>query len=165
MPRHEVARVGEVPPGGRKRVTVGGRDIVLFNVGGEFFALADRCPHQGGRLSEGLLVGLVEAPEPGRYAWSRPGEIVRCPWHGWEFDLRTGRPAASRPGCAPAPTTWRGNRGPRPRRDIPGDGRGAPRRRGGTGRAARHCEPQAKQSRRAVTARPAWIATALRASR
>ncbi len=91
MPRHEVARVGEVPPGGRKRVTVGGRDIVLFNVGGEFFALADRCPHQGGRLSEGVLVGLVEAPEPGRYAWSRPGEIVRCPWHGWEFDLRTGQ--------------------------------------------------------------------------
>lgn len=91
MPRHEVARVAEVPPGARKRVTAGGRDIVLFNVGGDFFAVADRCPHQGGRLSEGKLVGLVEAPEPGRYAWSRPGEIVRCPWHGWEFDLRTGQ--------------------------------------------------------------------------
>ena len=91
MARHVVARVGEVPPGGRKRLTVAGRDIVLFNVAGEFFALADQCPHQGGRLSEGRLVGLVEAEEPGRYAWSRPGEIVRCPWHGWEFDLRTGQ--------------------------------------------------------------------------
>lgn len=91
MPRHEVARLADLPPGGRRSVTVAGRDIVLFNVNGEVFALADRCPHQGGRLSEGRLVGLVEAPEPGRYTWSRPGEIVRCPWHGWEFDLRTGK--------------------------------------------------------------------------
>lgn len=91
MPRHEVARVGEIGPGGRKRVRVDGRDIVLFNVAGEFFALADRCPHQGGRLSDGDLVGLVEAPCPGQYRWSRGGEIVRCPWHGWEFDLRTGQ--------------------------------------------------------------------------
>jgi nitrite reductase/ring-hydroxylating ferredoxin subunit len=97
MARHEAARLAELPPGERKRVTVAGRDIVLFNVGGEVFALADRCPHQGGRLSEGRLIGLVEAAEPGRYAWSRPGEIVRCPWHGWEFDLRTG---ATR--CEPA---------------------------------------------------------------
>jgi len=91
VPRHVVATLRELPPGGRKRVAVDGRDIVLFNVGGEVFALADRCPHQGGRLSEGRLVGLVEAAEPGRYTWSRGGEIVRCPWHGWEFDLRTGR--------------------------------------------------------------------------
>jgi nitrite reductase/ring-hydroxylating ferredoxin subunit len=91
VPRHVVATLREVPPGERKRVAVAGRDIVLFNVGGEVFALADRCPHQGGRLSEGRLVGLVEAAEPGRYAWSRPGEIIRCPWHGWEFDLRTGQ--------------------------------------------------------------------------
>src|ERR1700761_4744048 len=90
MPRHVVATLRELPPGSRKCVTVAGRAIVLFNVGGDVFALADRCPHQGGRLSEGRLVGLVEAAEPGRYAWSRPGEIVRCPWHGWEFDLRTG---------------------------------------------------------------------------
>ncbi len=91
MPRHVVGQLRDVPPGGCKRVAVAGRDIALFNTGGEVFALADRCPHQGGRLSEGKLVGLVEAAEPGRYAYSRPGEIVRCPWHGWEFDLRTGQ--------------------------------------------------------------------------
>ena len=91
MPRHVVAALSDLPPGRCKRVAAGGRDIALFNAGGEVFALADRCPHQGGRLSEGHLVGLVEAQEPGRYVWSRPNEIVRCPWHGWEFDLRTGQ--------------------------------------------------------------------------
>jgi 3-phenylpropionate/trans-cinnamate dioxygenase ferredoxin subunit len=91
MERFVVARAAEIPPGGRKLVSVRGRDVALFNVGGEFFALLDRCPHQGGSLCRGKLVGLVEGDGPGRYRYSRQSEIVRCPWHGWEFDLRTGR--------------------------------------------------------------------------
>ncbi len=91
MSRHVVAAVRDLPPGSRKRVTVKGRPIVVFNIGGEFFGLIDRCPHQGGSLCEGKLIGLVEAAEPGAYRYSRPGEILRCPWHGWEFDVRTGR--------------------------------------------------------------------------
>ena len=91
MGKHVVAPVGEIPPGARKVVTVAGRTIVVFNVGGEFFALNDRCPHRGGSLSNGKLTGLVESPTPGEYRYSRRGEIVRCPWHAWEFDIRTGR--------------------------------------------------------------------------
>ncbi len=91
MARFVVARAGEIPPGGRKLVSVRGRDVALFNVRGELFALLDRCPHQGGSLCRGKLVGLVESDEPGRYRYHRQGEIVRCPWHGWEFDLRTGK--------------------------------------------------------------------------
>jgi len=91
MARHVVARVTEIPPGGRKLVTIGRRDIVVFNLDGEYFALSNQCPHRGASLVEGKLVGLVESGEPGCYRYSRAGEIVRCPWHGWEFDIRTGR--------------------------------------------------------------------------
>jgi len=91
MSRHVVAAVRELPPGSRKLVDVDGRAIVIFNIGGEFFALLNRCPHQGGNLCEGRLIGLVESSEPGIYRYSRQGEILRCPWHGWEFDVRTGK--------------------------------------------------------------------------
>lgn len=91
MKKHVVAPVGEIPPGGRKLVTLDGRAVVIFNVAGEFFALNNRCPHRGGSLAQGHLTGLVEASAPGEYCYSRRGEIIRCPWHAWEFDLRTGR--------------------------------------------------------------------------
>src|SRR5215213_1751435 len=91
MAKHVVAAVDEIPPGARKRVTVAGRALVVFNLDGEFFALGDRCPHRGGPLSHGQLTGLLEASEPGQYRYSRRGEIIRCPWHSWEFDIRTGK--------------------------------------------------------------------------
>jgi nitrite reductase/ring-hydroxylating ferredoxin subunit len=91
MSKYVVFPLKDLPPGNRKVVNIGGRPIVIFNINGEFFALLDRCPHQGGQLSCGQLTGLVEASEPGKYRYSRPGEILRCPWHGWEFDVRTGK--------------------------------------------------------------------------
>jgi nitrite reductase/ring-hydroxylating ferredoxin subunit len=91
MERFVVASAADIPPGGRKLVSVRGRDVAVFNVAGELFALLDRCPHQGGSLCRGKLVGLVESDEPGQYRYHRRGEIIRCPWHGWEFDLRTGK--------------------------------------------------------------------------
>lgn len=91
MARHVVSPVKDLPPGTRRLVRAGERSIVVFNVGGEYFAINDRCPHGGGSLSAGVLTGLVESDRPGHYAYSRRGEILRCPWHAWEFDLRTGR--------------------------------------------------------------------------
>jgi 3-phenylpropionate/trans-cinnamate dioxygenase ferredoxin subunit len=89
--RHVVATVDEIPPGGRKIVEVAGRSIGIFNLGGEFFALRNRCPHEGARLCEGYLSGFVQARVPGEYTYVRRGEILRCPWHAWEFDVRTGQ--------------------------------------------------------------------------
>ena len=74
MARYIVAEVGEIPPGGRKIVEIAGRSIGVFNLGGEYFALRNRCPHQGGPLGQGILTGTS----------------IMCPWHAWEFDCRTG---------------------------------------------------------------------------
>ena len=91
MGRYVVTDVDEIPPGGRKIVEVAGRSIGVFNLDGEFFALRNSCPHQGGELCRGPISGLVASAEPGDYRYSRRGEILRCPWHGWEFDIRTGQ--------------------------------------------------------------------------
>jgi nitrite reductase/ring-hydroxylating ferredoxin subunit len=89
--RYVVARADEIAPGAHKIVEVAGRSIGVYNVDGEFLALRNRCPHQGGPLCEGKLWGFVESSRPGEYRYSRRGELVRCPWHGWEFDIRTGQ--------------------------------------------------------------------------
>ena len=91
MTKHRIALVKEIPPGSNKVVNLRGREICVFNVGGDFFALLNRCPHEGAKLSRGVVVGLPESETPGCYKLSRPGEILRCPWHGWEFDLKTGK--------------------------------------------------------------------------
>ena len=91
MSRHVVAAVRDLPAGSHKAMTIKGRPIVVYNLHGEYFGLLDRCPHQGARLSEGFLGGLLQGDEPGRVRCTRLGEIIRCPWHGWEFDIRTGQ--------------------------------------------------------------------------
>ncbi len=91
MARHVVAGATDIPVGERKLVRINGREIAIFNIGGEYFAIHNRCPHEGASLCRGILVGLVESSEPGQYRFSRAGELLRCPWHGWEFDIRTGK--------------------------------------------------------------------------
>ena len=88
MARYVVGTVDEIQPGTRKIVDAGGRSIGVFNVNGEYFAILNRCPHQAGPLCKGNTHGLLHADTPGEYHYSRPGEILRCPWHGWEFDRR-----------------------------------------------------------------------------
>ncbi len=92
MPRHVVAREGEIPDGGRKIVEVDGRSIGIFRVAGDYYALLNRCPHQAAPLCEGRLwSGMTVSDRPGAYANRADVPIVSCIWHGWEFDLRTGQ--------------------------------------------------------------------------
>lgn len=88
---HRVCQVGELPPGKRKIVAIHDREIGVFNLGGRYYALRNRCPHRGAPLCEGKLIDLVTAERPYAPANEREGEILRCPWHGWEFDITTGR--------------------------------------------------------------------------
>lgn len=86
-----VATADEIAPGDRKVVEVDGRSIGIFNVAGEYFALRNSCPHAGGPLCKGVLSGFVVSREPGEYEYIRRGEFLRCPWHQWEYDIRTGQ--------------------------------------------------------------------------
>ena len=89
--RHVVAAAGEIAAGGRKLVNVAGREIGIFNVAGDYYALANRCPHEGGSLCEGFVTGIARSDGPNDYRMERKGEFLRCPWHGWEYDIKTGQ--------------------------------------------------------------------------
>jgi 3-phenylpropionate/trans-cinnamate dioxygenase ferredoxin subunit len=90
MAKYVVCRVEELPPGGRKIVEVRGRTVGVFNVHGTYYALLNRCPHRNAPLCKGTITGLVEGPAPYKIELSREGEVLRCPWHGWEFDITSG---------------------------------------------------------------------------
>ncbi len=91
MAKFVVGTVDEIPPGGRKIVTVAGRSIGIFNLDGEYFAIRNRCPHQGAPLCEGKLWGVLKARGPGEYEYDASKEIIACIWHGWEFSIKTGQ--------------------------------------------------------------------------
>ncbi|MDF2722875.1 MAG: Rieske [2Fe-2S] protein [Paenibacillus sp.] len=88
--QYVVAKVSEVPPGTKKLVEAGGRSIGIFNIEGQFHALRNICPHQGAELCKGLIKPLVISNGPGDFGFEREGEIIRCPWHQWEFDIKSG---------------------------------------------------------------------------
>lgn len=70
---------------------VDGTEIGVFNVHGTYYALRSSCPHQGAPLCQGRVVGTTISTRPYETIYTREGEIIKCPWHGWEFDILTGR--------------------------------------------------------------------------
>jgi 3-phenylpropionate/trans-cinnamate dioxygenase ferredoxin subunit len=88
--RHIVARTTEIPPGGRRIVDLEGRSVGVFNLHGRYVAVLNVCPHELAPVCLGRLDGTTLPSAPGEWTWGREGEILACPWHGWEFDLLTG---------------------------------------------------------------------------
>jgi 3-phenylpropionate/trans-cinnamate dioxygenase ferredoxin subunit len=87
-----VCSVEELPPGSRRVVRIDGREIAVINVEGDFVALRNRCAHQGGPLGEGPLTQTVVGSEASGWALElRDGAVIRCPWHGLEYDVTSGR--------------------------------------------------------------------------
>lgn len=78
-------------PGSRRIVTIGGRSIGVFRVGDRFYGIRNRCPHQGGPLCLGRVLGEAVAVVPGEAQMSTSVLLLACPWHGWEYDLATGQ--------------------------------------------------------------------------
>ena len=69
------AKAADVPAGTIREFQVGGKAIALANVGGQFHAISSTCLHRGGPLGDGPL----------------EGSVVTCPWHGWQYDVSTGK--------------------------------------------------------------------------
>lgn len=91
MKRQVVCQLEEIPDGTMKAVELESRAIVLIRKGKEVFALRDTCPHQGARLSNGVLTSRRLSSVAGDYRAEKAKQIVRCPWHNWEFDAASGR--------------------------------------------------------------------------
>ena len=89
--RHVVCAASELQPGSRKIIEIEGRSIGVFNINESLFALKNVCPHKYAPLCEGKVTGLKTGELPGKIILKREGEILRCPWHGWEFDILTGK--------------------------------------------------------------------------
>jgi nitrite reductase/ring-hydroxylating ferredoxin subunit len=83
----KVAETSELPAGGMKVVKVGGTDVLVANVEGKIYAIGNKCTHVGGPLGKGKL----------------SGSVVECPWHGSEFDVKTGA-VKKGPAVKPEPT-------------------------------------------------------------
>lgn len=88
--QHEVALAGDISPGERRIVSINGVSIGVFNVRGTFVAALNVCPHEAAPVCRGHVRGTNVASAPGEFQWARDGEILACPWHGWEFDLASG---------------------------------------------------------------------------
>jgi NAD(P)H-dependent nitrite reductase small subunit len=78
---YRAASIGEIPSGAGRLVEVAGEEIALFNLNGEYYAISDMCPHRGASLTRGFLEG---------------GKVF-CPWHCFDFNLKTGE-------CATVPS-------------------------------------------------------------
>ncbi len=86
-----VAPVSSFSDGERRIVDVGGRSIGVFRVGAQFYGIRNRCPHQGGPLCLGHVLGDAVADAPGVARISSDPLRIACPWHGWEYDLDSGQ--------------------------------------------------------------------------
>jgi nitrite reductase (NADH) small subunit len=89
---YTVCSASELENGRHAVVQIGGRQLGVFAVAGEYFALPSVCPHQNGPLCRGAVTGTIAADQSSgwRPYWTKDGEVVICPWHSLEFDIRSG---------------------------------------------------------------------------
>jgi nitrite reductase (NADH) small subunit len=85
-----VAAKDEIMEGSCKIVKVKNAEYGIYKVNGEYYAWRNACPHFGAPVCKGIITGTRLPSLVYEYKLGRENEIVRCPWHGWEFDLMTG---------------------------------------------------------------------------
>lgn len=88
--RFEICPASELKSGERVIERLDRFSVGVFNVDGDYYAIKNDCPHQRAPLCKGKLTGTTVSETPGEYDWDRDGQILQCPWHGWEFDVKSG---------------------------------------------------------------------------
>jgi nitrite reductase/ring-hydroxylating ferredoxin subunit len=98
MARYQVCRSEEIAVGALTRAMAGRSPILLSRLpGGEIKAFAARCPHQGADLGYGCISGATASDTPNLLQYHKEGEVLRCPWHGFEFCLHSGKALVEAP--------------------------------------------------------------------
>lgn len=98
MTREVVCKVTDVAKGRLTPARLGRAKLLLARLGdGTIRAVAARCPHQGADLEAGCVAAFVDSDRPNELAVAEGGEVLRCPWHGFEFDLASGEAAVPPP--------------------------------------------------------------------
>ncbi|MCC2687154.1 MAG: Rieske iron-sulfur protein [Paenibacillaceae bacterium] len=90
MERYPVAGIDELSDGDHKIIEVRGLQFGLYRINGQYYAWRNVCPHQGAPVCQGKVCGTSLPSMVYEYKYGRENEILRCPWHGWEFDLLNG---------------------------------------------------------------------------
>jgi nitrite reductase/ring-hydroxylating ferredoxin subunit len=85
-----VGRVEDLPPGSMRLVPAGPFGVGVVNVNGEYHALNNYCPHRGAPICLGKITGTTRSDEVRELEWVADGEVLRCPWHAWEFSIPEG---------------------------------------------------------------------------
>jgi len=98
---HHIGPVDDLQVGESLLVEVNGIEIAIYHTENGFFAMSNYCVHQGGPMCEGPVTGTVSQNADGELTYDSTQKVVKCPWHGWEFELETGehlsRPQYSQP--------------------------------------------------------------------
>lgn len=91
-----VCRAEEIRPGESRIVEANGLEVGIFNLEGRVVAYRNLCPHQGAPVCRGRIGGTTVPSMPGEYVFGLRGQVLHCPWHGWQFDLLTGEGLGNR---------------------------------------------------------------------
>jgi nitrite reductase (NADH) small subunit len=90
--KHPVCTYEDLKVSRKKAVTIDRKPIVVVcSQSGEVYALRNVCPHKGPCLSDGMIDRNCTGNQAGEYIFENEREVLRCPWHSWEFDIKTGR--------------------------------------------------------------------------
>ncbi|MFC7133230.1 MULTISPECIES: Rieske (2Fe-2S) protein [Salinibaculum] len=87
---HHVAPESEIPEGERRIIEIDGREIAVFNIDGTYHAVLNYCTHQSGPVCEGMVHGIMALDDENELTYTED-EYLSCPWHGWTFDIETGK--------------------------------------------------------------------------